>query len=200
MQEATRINRFIWGISMICAPLLFGISTFLWKDGQYGAYGGTVVVMATVFWITAFIGLFDLLKSKTPVYAPVGLFIAVAGCISGAGFGFAGAYNDIFSISHEYYLEKLATVPAVSGILLFWTGPIFPLSLFVLGIVLVKTKSVPNWAGILISISGIAFPLSRIPRIEWIAHICDALIFIPCCYLGFLYILGTLPAGKMQKI
>ncbi|HTE23214.1 hypothetical protein [Flavitalea sp.] len=200
MQETSRINRIVWGISMICAPLLFGISTFLWRDGQYGAYGGTFVVMATVFWIAAFIGLFDLLKSKTPVYASLGLFIAIAGCISGANFGFAGAYNDIFSISHAHYLEQLAAFPAVAGILLFWSGPIFPLSLFVLGIVLVRTKSAPVWTGILISISGLAFPLSRIPRIEWIAHVCDALMFIPFCYLGFVYFLGTIPVGKLQKI
>jgi hypothetical protein len=199
MQEATRINRIIWGISMICAPLLFGMSTFLWRDGQYGAYGGTLVVLGTVFWIAAFMGLFDLVKSKTPIYASIGLFIAIAGCVSGASFGFAGAYNDIFSISHKHYLEQLSEYPAVAGILLFWSGPIFPLSLLVLGIVLIKTSSVPTWAGILISLSGIAFPLSRIPRIEWIAHVSDVLMFIPLGYLGFMYVLGNMPFHKWQK-
>jgi hypothetical protein len=200
MQEVTKINRVVWGISMICAPLLFGMSTFLWQDGQYGANGGTMVVVATVFWIASFMGLFELLKFKTPVYASIGLLVAIAGCVSGANFGFAGAFNDIFSISHQHYLEQLSEFPAVAGILLFWSGPIFPLSLFVLGIVLIKTKSVPSWAGILISLAGIAFPLSRITRVEWIAHLCDGLMFIPLCFLGFKYILGSMPHQNLQKV
>ena len=127
---------------MICGPLLFGISTFLWQDGQYGAYGGT----------------------------------------------------------HTHYLEELAAFPTIAGILLFWSGPIFPLSLLVLGIVLVRTKAVPSWAGVLISISGITFPLSRIPRVEWIAHVSDLLMFVPFCYLGLVFRLGKMQAATLKEV
>ena len=195
MHESTRSDRVVQGMSLIIAPLLFGVSTFLWRDGEYGAYGGTIVVVATVLWIAAFIGLFSLLKSKTPVYASIGLMFAIAGCVSGAGFGFADAYNEIFSISHQRYLKQLESYPTVAGLLLFWTGPLFPLTLLILGIVLIKTKTLPIWVGLMISISGVAFPLSRIPRIVWIAHCCDLIMFIPLCYIGCVY----LSQGDMKR-
>jgi len=192
MQHQTkRINSFICGISMILAPLFFALSTFLWIDGQYGVSGGTLVAVGTVFWIVALTGVYDLLKHKTPVFATIGWLIAVAGCVSGANFGFAGAYNDIFDISHQHYLEQLAAHQVAANVLLFWSGPLFPLSLLVLGAVLIRTRTVPFWTGLLISIAGIAFPISRIPRIEWIAHACDLLLFIPFCFLGLKFISGA---------
>jgi hypothetical protein len=56
------------------APLLQAITTFFWEDGEYGVNGGTILFIACVFWITAFIGLFGLLKDKMPYYANLGLF------------------------------------------------------------------------------------------------------------------------------
>jgi len=186
-----KINRITWGISMILAPLLFALSTFLWIDGQYGVSGGTLVAVGTVFWIVALVGVYDLLKDKTPAYATLGWLIAVAGCVSGANFGFAGVYNDMFDISHRHYLEQLAAHEVAANVLLFWSGPLFPLSLLVLGAVLIRTRTVPFWTGLLISIAGAAFPISRIPRIEWIAHVCDLLLFIPFCFLGLKFISGA---------
>ena len=192
MRNETRIyqpERKLWGVSLISAPLIFAASTFFWEKGEYGVNGGTILAIATVFWITAFMGLFSLLKDKMPRYAVWGLLIAIAGCISGANFGFVGVYSAVFNISHQTYLEEFAKYPVSANTLLFWSGPLFPLSLLVLGIMLIRTKAVPVWTGIVISLAGILFPVSRIPRIEWIAHIADALLLIPLCFLGFRFLI-----------
>jgi hypothetical protein len=62
------------------------------------------------------------------------------------------------------------------NIVLFWSGPAFPLSLLFLGIMLIIRKIVPVYVGVLIALGGVAFPVSRIIRIDWIAHISDLLL------------------------
>ena len=47
------------------------------------------------------------------------------------------------------------------------------------------TRVVRAWAAVLLGLSGIAFPVSRIPRIEWLTHLTDALLLIPAVYLGW---------------
>lgn len=99
---------------------------------------------------------------------------------------FLGYLTTIFNISHEEYLKELSAYPFSSQLLLFATGPLFPLSLLILGINLLRKKAVPVWVGILLCIGAIAFPSSRIPRIEWIAHIADVLLLIPTVAVGFI--------------
>ena len=187
----------LWGLSLIIAPLIFGISTFFWQNGEYGVNGGTMLAVATIFWILAFMGLFDLLKEKSPRYATWGLLIAIAGCISGANFGFVGVYSEVFNISHQNYIQQLSKYPVSANILLFWSGPLFPLSLLVLGIMLGKTRSVPLWVAISISVAAILFPLSRIPRIEWIAHLADGLLMVPLAFTGWKYLFKN-NSGKIS--
>jgi hypothetical protein len=45
--------------------------------------------------------------------------------------------------------------------------------------------SVPVWIGILFCLAAIAFPLSRIPRIEWMAHIADPAMLIPSAAMAW---------------
>jgi hypothetical protein len=175
---------FISSLSLVIAPLLFGASTFFWTNGEYGVTGGTVLALATVFWIMAFVTLFDKLKPEMPLYSSIGLVIAIYGSISGNNFGMVGVFSEAFDISHDTYLNKASEYPLGFNLLLFWAGPLFPLSLFVLGINLMRKKVVPGWVGIMICLGAIAFPLSRIPRIEMIAHAADLLIAIPLISIG----------------
>ena len=185
-------ERTLWGLSLILAPALFAISTFFWvrTNGrvEYGATGGTIIAVATVFWIPAFIGLFDLLKERMPRFATWGLLVAIYGCIGGAAFGLEGLFADAFRIPHDVRREAWAQFPTAFNLTFFWPGPLFPLSLLVLGTVLIRTKSTPLWAGVLICLAAIAFPVSRIPRIDVVAHAADVLMFVPLAYtgLGFL--------------
>jgi hypothetical protein len=79
---------------------------------------------------------------------------------------------------------ELGKYPATSQILLFASGPLFPLSVFVLGIMLIVKKAVQTWIAVLLCVGAILFPVSRIPRVEWLAHIADIIFFIPCCSIA----------------
>lgn len=182
---------------MIVAPFLFGLSTFFWREHEYGITGGTILVFSLIFWVPAFIGLFSLLKDKMPRYAAVGFVVAVWGCFSGANFGMASVFLEAFGISHQTYLQAAAHKPFAFGLLLFWSGPLFPLSLLVLSINLLRNKCVPTWAGILMGLGALAFPLSRIMRIEMIAHTADLLLALPVWHIGWQYLRGT---GSIQSL
>ena len=184
MESALPISKTAGGLSLIAAPLVFAASTFFWKEGQYGVTGGTLINLSQVPWIVAFIVLFDKIKMEMPRYATVGLIVAIYGCLSGANFGFDGVYGEAFQIPHKTYLETLAHYSLSANLLLFWSGPLFPLSLLVLGIVLIRLKKVEVWLGALLCLGAIAFPLSRIPRIESIAHAVDILLALPLIVMG----------------
>jgi hypothetical protein len=188
MREMTVDSKSL-GSSMIMAPFIFGASTFYWKNGEYGITGGTILVLSMVFWIPAFIGLFEFLKDKMPTYTSIGFLIATYGCISGVCFGMVGVFSEAFEISHDAYLGEVANQPLAFNLLLMWSGPLFPMSLLVLGVNLFRKKVVPSWSAVMICIGALAFPLSRIPRIEVVAHIADLLLAIPLSYIGSQYLL-----------
>lgn len=174
----------MYGISLVLASLLQALSGFLWTNGEYGVSGGTVLVFSMICWIPALTLLFGLVKDKLPNYAALGLLIAIYGFISGVNFAFTGVYAEIFNISHEKYIQEFAKYPVSSNLLLFQAGPLAPLSLIVLGIVLIRTRTVEFLPGLLIILGGIAFPFGRITRTEWIAHIADLLLLVPLSILG----------------
>ena len=173
--------------SLFLAPFIFSLSTFFWKNGEYGVTGGTFLFFASVFWIPAFIGLFGLLKHQMPVYAIWGLLIAIFSCFVGANFGFVGIYSEVFNIDHQTYIQEFAKYPVSSNILLFATGPLFPLSVLVLSINLWRTHSIAGWISSLLCVGAIIFPLSRISRIPIIAHIADLFLLIPLVSIARVY-------------
>jgi len=196
--KAQALERKLWGISLIAAPFLMVISTFFWEGGDFGVNGGTLGFISSLFWIPAFMGLFSLLRDKMPYYATLGLLIAIYGCMGGRNFSFEGFYAAAMNISHETSVQAYAAYPLQTNILLWWPGPLFPLSLLVLGINLTRSKLVPLWAGILLSVGAIAFPLSRIPRIDLIAHGVDILLFIPAAYLGWNFLNNKHYSARMH--
>jgi hypothetical protein len=91
----------------------------------------------------------------------------------------------MFNIPHQTMLTTLSQYPVLTNIIFWIGGPAFPISLLILGIVLARTHSVPIWVGVFIAVSGALFPASRIPRIEWIAHVVDFMMLLPLAYLAF---------------
>jgi len=174
----------VQGISLVLAPLFLSASTFFWKDGEYTVTGSTLLIVSLFFWIPALTALFSLSKDKCPRYSAYGFLIAVFGCISGVCFAFLGYLTTIFNIGHQQYLEALSHYPVSSQVLLFASGPLFPLSIIVLGIVLIRINAVPVWQGLLLTLAGIAFPVSRILRMELIAHITDFLFLLSCLFIS----------------
>ena len=181
---SAKTERNVHGFSLIVAPALMVASTFFWTNGEYSVPCATLLILSIFFWIPAFSGLFGLTKNTMPRYSVYGLWVAVFGCISGVCFAFLGYLTSIFEISHQQYLAKLSLYPFSSQLLLFGSGPLFPLSVFVLGIVLARSGAVPAWQAILFSLAGIAFPLSRITRIQSIAHVADLFFLVPSAFIA----------------
>lgn len=183
MQTFT-IERRLQAICLVLAPLTFTLSTFFWQNGEYTPEAATLIVVSMFLWIPALAGLFGKLKAHLPRYAVWGYWVAVWGCISGICFAMLGYLATVFAISHNSYLETLSRYSLSSQFLLFASGPIFPLSLLVLGINLLRTKNVTTAAGLLLCIGALAFPASRISRIEWVAHVADVLLLAACVMIS----------------
>jgi hypothetical protein len=204
MKNEHSSSRIFWGVSLIAAPLLQAISTFFWEgnfwegNGQ-GITGGTLVVLSTIFWIPAFIGLFGLLRERMPRYATWGLLPAFYGCIGGALFGFRDIYAATFHIAHQTELQAISAYALSYNITLFWPGYCFVLSLLVLGFFLTWKKLVPWWIGTLFCLGALAFPVSRIPRIVLIAHVADVLLLIPLLFLGWTLLVSR-PTGPQAGL
>ena len=178
--KSSQLEKRVEGFCLIIAPVLFAASTFFWQDGEYGVEAAMLIIFSMFFWIPALKGLFSMVKNEMPRYAVWGLWIAVLGCISGVCFAFLGYLTTIFNISHEQYIDSLSNYPISSQVLLFQSGPLFPLSILILGIILMLKRSVPLWMSILFCMAAIAFPFGRVPpRNEWIAHITDLALLIP---------------------
>ena len=194
----TKHDFFLFGTCFILAPLLFFISGFFWSGMEYGVIGGTILNLGAACWIPVFIALFSILKDKLPVYASWGLPIAILGCVAGANFAMVGVNAEVFQFPHQVYLDEYAKYPLSANLLLFWTGPLFPLSLIFLSIQLIRSRSLKLWPMILIGLGAVAFPLSRITRNIWVTHAADLLLLIPFVYLGAWYIrIGmTMPQKK----
>lgn len=180
----------LYAASLILAPVCFALSSFFWQtDGQYVQYSvtaGTLLIIGSVFWVFAFAAMFDLVKDRAPRYASWGMLIAVYGCLcGGVGFALRDIIAMLLHIPHKQMLDIFARHPAFNNIVFWIGGPAFPMSLLVLGIVLIVTKKTPVWVGMLIALSAVLFPVSRITRIEMIAHIDDLLMLVPMGYLGF---------------
>ena len=109
-------------------------------------------------------------------------------------------YNTVYGISNPKSFHAYNLYPLSFNLSLFWPGPLFPLSLLVLGINLIRSKSIEWWVGVLICLSAIVFPLSRIPRIPFIAHFANALLLIPMLYIGWHFLNNEHNLESQQKI
>src|SRR5688572_26392897 len=172
-RSSLKMEENIARFSLILAPALFSTSTFYWNNGEYGITSSTLLILSLFFWLPAFKALFNMTTNELPLYSVWGLWIAYFGCLSGLCFAFLGYITTVLNVSHKEYLEALNQYPFTSQLLLFASGPIFPLSILILGIQMLRKRIVSPGIAILFCIAGVAFPLSRILRVEWIAHIAD---------------------------
>ncbi|MBZ0203025.1 MAG: hypothetical protein K8I03_08425 [Ignavibacteria bacterium] len=178
-QNVNQIQRRVWAVSLIVAPLLLTIDQFFWKNGILTITSGWIQVLSFVAWIPAFQGLFDQLKDKFPRYAVYGFLIAIYSCIGGNNFGVEGIYNEVLGLHDVTAANEIRAKFGVGGVFAFYLpGLLFPLSLAVISIQLMRAKKIESWLGIMIVIAAFGFPASRMPRIELIAHIDNFLILI----------------------
>jgi len=184
MSKRSSTQEFFEKTMLLAAPLLFGFSTFFWSNGEYDTRGASLLIIALMCWIPAFQSLFSLVKPFAPNYAQWGWLVALYGCISGVCFAFLGYFATALAVPHDTYVKALEQYPISSGVLLFWAGPLFPLSLLVLSGVLYRVNAAPGWICLVLAVGAILFPISRIQRVEWVAHISDLLILIALGYFA----------------
>jgi hypothetical protein len=185
LSSSLKTEESIEGFALVAAPVLFATSTFYWHNGEYNVISATLLILSLFFWLPALRGLFSITSQALPRYSIWGLWIAYFGCISGVCFAFLGYITTVLNVTHQEYLEALSHYPVTAQLLLFASGPIFPLSMLILGIQMLRKKVVPLGIALLLCIAGIAFPVSRISRIEIIAHIADLALLVPCLYISF---------------
>ncbi|MCB0606888.1 MAG: hypothetical protein H6562_18700 [Lewinellaceae bacterium] len=175
--QNTKLQQTIWGFSLVLAPLFIAIAQFFWRNGVVTTSAGVLQVLSFTCWIFAFQGMFHQLKAELPRYAVLGFVVAVYACIGGNNFGVDGIYSEAMgleTLDAGSQLHAQIGVPTI--VYLFLPGILFPLSLLVLGIQLLRKKKVSRLAGALLCIGAVCFPLSRMPRIDLLAHIDNVLL------------------------
>ena len=189
-------TRVIAGGCLVAAPAVQGVSTFFWNDGDQGIAAGALIVVATVFWVTGLAALFRLVETRAPRYAAAGFPLAVYGCVGGAAFGVQGLCEELFGVPHDRAVDLLRDHQAAAGAAFWFAGVLFPISVFVLGAVLIRLRLVPLPAAVLLPVGAVLFPLSRIPREVVVAHLADLVLLLPFAYLGVLMAIGRLAPAK----
>lgn len=189
-------TRVIAGGCLVAAPAVQGVSTFFWNDGDQGIAAGALIVVATVFWVTGLAALFRLVEARAPRYAAVAFPLAVYGCVGGAAFGVQGLCEELFGVPHDTAVDLLRHHQAAAEAAFWFAGPLFPVSVFVLGAVLVRLRLVPLPTAVLLSVGAVLFPLSRVPREVLVAHLADLVLLLPFAHLGVLMAMGRLAPAK----
>lgn len=178
-KEIIVADRRFTAVMLVIGQILFVITTFLWEEnGRYSINAGTLMVFSMLFWTIGFYGLFDWIKEKLFVYSRIGLIYALYGIAGGFAFAFEAVYTEAFNLPGKISVEAHKLYPVQMNLVLFLSGPAFPLTLLILGIMLAVTGKV-NWiTGILFAFGGISFPLGRILRIQWVSHLTDLILLI----------------------
>ncbi|MFG3423730.1 hypothetical protein [Micromonospora sp. NPDC047730] len=168
---------------LILGATLNLLASFFWEPDSQGVTAGTLVALSCFCWLVGLIGLYDRLRATAPRYVAVALPVTVFAVVGGVAFGVQSIHEGLVDVSHARTVELLNQYPFATT--LFWiAGPLFPLTLFALGLVLCRTRTAPLPVGVLLCLGAIAFPLSRITREVSIAHVADVLLLLPFLYLG----------------
>jgi hypothetical protein len=170
--------------SLVLGPLLLAASTFFWEGGRYGVTGGVLVALSGIAWVYGLIGIWERLHPRLPVAAALGLVLTLLGTFGGIAFGLQGFFEGAFGLSAAESLAAVGEHPVASWLVLWGPGPLFPLSLVLLGAALLWTRLVPRPLAVALLVAGVAFPLSRIGRVELMAHAIDALLLGASAWLA----------------
>lgn len=185
--------------ALVIGPLLMAVSTFFWDGERYGATAGAIVMLANMLWVYGLIGVWERVAAVKPLVGSIGIVLSLLGCLGGIAFGLQGFFEEIFAVSGQESLDAAALYPVASAIVLWLPGPLMPISLGALGVVLTWSRLAPLWLGALLVACGAAFPLSRITRTESIAHVADALILVAFAVLALRYLRGGLDAARPRE-
>jgi Domain of unknown function (DUF4386) len=185
--------------SLVLGPALLAASGFFWLDGRYGLIGGTLVAWGSLAWLYGLLGVWEHLQPRLPRASAVGIVATLLGAFGGIAFGLQGVFEELFDVSGPQSLAAAAAHPVVSWAVLWGPGPMFPISLVLLGVALLRTGVTPRPLAVLLILGGAAFPLSRAGRIELVAHTIDAALLATSVWLAVLVYGGRLVAGSTSS-
>jgi hypothetical protein len=172
---------------------VFLSADFFWvDDGQYGLIAGTLLVLGSVFWVGAFVGLAAAVRRRAPGVAIAGLLVGVYGAVcGGAAFGLQGVFNELYGVAHSDALVALDGHPVIANAIFWVGGPAFPAALLIFGIHLALARRSPWWVSAALIAGAMLFPLARIPRVEAVAVAIDLLLLMPAWYLAAAMLAGA---------
>jgi hypothetical protein len=184
--------------ALVLGPALMAASGFFWVDGRYGLIGGTLVALGSLSWLYGLLGVWEYLQPRLPRASAVGIVATLLGAFGGIAFGLQGVFEELFDVSGPQSLAAATAHPVVSWAVLWGPGPMFPISLVLLGVALLRAGVTRRTPAVVLIIAGAAFPLSRAGRIELVAHAVDAALLATSVWLAVLVYSGRLVAGSMS--
>jgi hypothetical protein len=171
-------------VFLVIGPALNFAAGFFWLHDTQGATSGTLAALGITCWLIGLIALYEKLRPYAPRYAATALPLTVFGAAGGLAFSIQSIHEEMLGISHAAAVERLNEFPLAANTLYWICGPLFPLALVALGVMLLRLRAAPAAIGVLVVLGGLAFPLSRITREASIAHAADLLLLLPFLYLG----------------
>ena len=178
------------GAAIVAAPVLLLVSTISYitaGDGMNtGEAGGAIQVWAMIAFALAMVSLARLLERPAPRAAAALTVVGLIGAAGGVGYGIDSIQAAIFDTGSIQETDS-----AVAPLALQLPGVLFPLSLIGLGVMLARTGVVARWSGWALAAGGLLFPLARIPDVEALALVGDALLVMALVPLGWQTIRGA---------
>jgi hypothetical protein len=168
----------VTGIAAVMAPLLMLASTVAHvandEELNNGEVGGIVQVWAFIALGIAIVGLARLMEPATAKGALAVVVLGIGGIAAGIGYGIDAIAADVHGADS---LQDIATSPA-APLALQIPGMFNTLSLVVLGVLLARHRLAPVVAAYAIVVGAILFLAARIPDIEAVALVGDAVLVV----------------------
>lgn len=186
-----RSQRQLHSLSLFAAALVTAGSTFLWRGYAVGMVSGVMHVAAAVFWTIGLLGMTELLRPRWRRTRTVLWLLVVYAGIGFSSFGYEGMFGEAFTVAGGSDISRLELRRGLGWSLLatmLVPGGLFPLLMIVFGVLLWRLKAIPAWCMVVLILAGISFPMGRIPRIQTIAHVSDALLLIGLAPVGWRFL------------
>ncbi len=171
-------------VAVVAAPVLLLASTAAYiisGDGMNnGELGGALQVWAMIFFAVGAVTLTRRFGDVAPRASALLLLVGLAGAGGGVAYGIDSIQAAVFDNPSIQDADS-----KVAPLALQIPGLLFPLGLVGTGVMLARTATAPVWAGILLVIGAALFPIARIPDIEALAVVGDALLVLALIAIGW---------------
>lgn len=194
---AVQLQRKLWGVALIGAPLLSGLSSLVRFAGDAQFATGLAQTYAFILMIVSVLGIANLMRDRAPYLSVFGGALALLGAVGGVNYGTALVFQSVAArsgISDTANATITSMMEYDAWPVLNLPGLIFPFSLLILSIGLFRTRSVPTWVAISMVLGAIAFPLGRAIELQIFYLLSDLFLLIPFAYIGLQYISSPKPS------